>query len=159
MDHRMVPAFRLPFDLDAHGAARGTSRRDCALAHWEARGEGGALGEERLQAFHAEAASALAPTCACVDRVTLSGRTIAGLYAFVLGRVKYCYLQGVDLAYANLSPGLLLLGLVVEDAQERGIEHIDFLRGDEPYKIAWGATCVANARRRLWLRTDDARTI
>jgi CelD/BcsL family acetyltransferase involved in cellulose biosynthesis len=72
---------------------------------------------------------ALAPICAGVDRVMLSGRTIAGLYGFVIGRVKYCYLQGIDPEYASRSPGLLLLGLVLEDAQRHGVERLDFLRG------------------------------
>ncbi len=120
-------------------------------ARWESRGLEGALGEERLQMFHTAAARELACICATVDRVKLSDRTIAGLYGFVVGAVKYCYLQGVDPAYATLSPGLLLLGLVLEDAQQRGIERIDFLRGDEPYKLGWGATSASNARRRLWL--------
>ncbi|HMI84194.1 MAG TPA: GNAT family N-acetyltransferase [Polyangiaceae bacterium] len=118
-------------------------------ARWETRGLGGALGEQRLQTFHTDAALALAPICSSVDRVTLSGKTIAGLYGFVIEGVKYCYLQGIDPGYASLSPGLLLLGLVVDHSQQNGIERLDFLRGDEPYKLAWGATCANNARRQL----------
>ena len=120
-------------------------------ARWEGRGRDGALGEQRLQAFHTAAASALAPVCASVDRVRLSGRTIAGLYGFVIGRVKYCYLQGIDPKFASLSPGLLLVGLVLEAAQQHGLEQIDFLRGDEPYKLAWGTKCALNVRRRIWI--------
>jgi CelD/BcsL family acetyltransferase involved in cellulose biosynthesis len=120
-------------------------------ARWERRGQDGALGDERLQAFHAAAAAALAAVCVSVDRVTLAGRTIAGLYGFVIGRVKYCYLQGIDPAFASLSPGLLLVGLVIEAAQQYGLERIDFLRGDEPYKLAWGTTCAINVRRRMWI--------
>jgi CelD/BcsL family acetyltransferase involved in cellulose biosynthesis len=120
-------------------------------ARWQARGLAGALGEERLQLFHTAAARELGSICATVDRVMLDGRTIAGLYGFVIDRVKYCYLQGVDPECASLSPGLLMLGLILEDAQQRGIERIDFLRGAEPYKLAWGAKCSTNARRQLWL--------
>jgi CelD/BcsL family acetyltransferase involved in cellulose biosynthesis len=58
--------------------------------------------------------------------------TVHVLTRFVIGNVKYCYLQGIDPEYASLSPGLLLVGLVLEDTQQNGIERVDFLRGDEP---------------------------
>jgi CelD/BcsL family acetyltransferase involved in cellulose biosynthesis len=122
-------------------------------ARWETRGLEGALGEERLCAFHRTVVADLAPVCAGVDRVTLDGTTIAALYGFVIGNVKYCYLQGVDPARSSLSPGLLLVGMVLEDAQKQGITCVDFLRGDEPYKLSWGPAIAVNARRQLSL--DD----
>jgi CelD/BcsL family acetyltransferase involved in cellulose biosynthesis len=109
-----------------------------------------ALGDPRLVHFHHRAVSELAPVCSTVDAVTLAASVIAGLYGFIVGEVKYCYLQGIDTTYARISPGLLLVGLVLENAQKKGIQRVDFLRGAEPYKLEWGARVVTNARRRLW---------
>jgi CelD/BcsL family acetyltransferase involved in cellulose biosynthesis len=121
-------------------------------ARWAGRGLSGALGDDRVCHFHKEVVTELAPACASIDRLKLDGKTIGALYGFVIGRTKYCYMQGVDPAAGALSPGLLLVGMVLEDAQRRGLERVDFLRGDEPYKLAWGPTLVTNARRKLWLR-------
>ena len=37
-----------------------------------------------------------------------------------------------------LAPGIVLLAHVVRDAIERGFPTFDFLRGEEPYKYAFG---------------------
>lgn len=50
------------------------------------------------------------------------------------------YNSGFDVQLAAVSPGIALLGHVVRDAIERGIGRLDFLRGEEPYKLAFGAS-------------------
>ena len=47
-------------------------------------------------------------------------------------------------------PGTLLLGAVIEQAMREGRREIDFLRGAERYKYAWGAVDRMNAERILW---------
>lgn len=49
------------------------------------------------------------------------------------------YNSGFDPAHAALSPGIVLLAHVIRDAIERGFARFDFLRGEEPYKYAFGA--------------------
>ncbi len=49
------------------------------------------------------------------------------------------YNSGFDPERGALSPGIVLLAHVVKDAIERGLSRFDFLRGDEPYKYAFGA--------------------
>jgi CelD/BcsL family acetyltransferase involved in cellulose biosynthesis len=48
------------------------------------------------------------------------------------------YNSGFDPAHSRLAPGIVLLGHVIRDAIERRISVFDFLRGDEPYKYAFG---------------------
>ncbi|MEA3334587.1 MAG: GNAT family N-acetyltransferase [Chloroflexota bacterium] len=45
--------------------------------------------------------------------------------------------------YRELSPGIVLTGLVIEDAIDRGYSVFDFLQGDEVYKYRFGATDTA----------------
>ncbi|HEV2464733.1 MAG TPA: GNAT family N-acetyltransferase [Acidobacteriaceae bacterium] len=44
--------------------------------------------------------------------------------------------------HADLRPSSLLLSYVIEKAAEEGIEVIDMLRGEEPYKRIWHADPV-----------------
>ena len=48
------------------------------------------------------------------------------------------YNSGFDPAHSRLAPGIVLLGHVIRDAIERRVPTFDFLRGDEPYKYAFG---------------------
>ena len=49
------------------------------------------------------------------------------------------YNSGFDTGLAALSPGIVLLVRVIRDALERGVGRFDFLRGEEPYKLGFGA--------------------
>jgi CelD/BcsL family acetyltransferase involved in cellulose biosynthesis len=119
-------------------------------ARWSERGSDGVLADEAVQRFHRDVAPAL--LCRGVLRLyglRLDGQIIASLYAFFEAREGYCYLQGFDPAFGDLSPGLLLLGAVIEDAVRRGLATLDFLRGREAYKYAWGARDEPTFRRRI----------
>ena len=48
------------------------------------------------------------------------------------------YNSGFDPVHARLAPGIVLLGHVIRDAIERRVPVFDFLRGEEPYKYAFG---------------------
>ena len=50
------------------------------------------------------------------------------------------YNSGFDPAHAKLAPGIVLLAHVIRDAIERRVPVFDFLRGEEPYKYAFGPT-------------------
>jgi Acetyltransferase (GNAT) domain len=50
------------------------------------------------------------------------------------------YNSGFAPAEARLAPGIVLLAHVIRDAIERRVSTFDFLRGEEPYKYAFGAT-------------------
>jgi CelD/BcsL family acetyltransferase involved in cellulose biosynthesis len=75
----------------------------------------------------------------------IAGKLVAVLYALadahaVPDRRWFYYLGGFDPDAAALSPGTLLVGHAIEQAQAEGAAVFDFLRGDEPYKQRWGAT-------------------
>jgi CelD/BcsL family acetyltransferase involved in cellulose biosynthesis len=67
------------------------------------------------------------------------GRPAASLYLLCApGRIAY-YIGGFEPAWARFSPGRLLLLHLFEDALQKGVTEIDFLRGVEGYKYDWGA--------------------
>jgi CelD/BcsL family acetyltransferase involved in cellulose biosynthesis len=51
----------------------------------------------------------------------------------------YDYIGGFDPQFSSLSPGSLLIGHAIEQAEAEGAAHFDFLRGAEAYKYRWGA--------------------
>jgi CelD/BcsL family acetyltransferase involved in cellulose biosynthesis len=103
------------------------------------------------RSFHESVIAGLAGgvSNAVIHRLTLEGRLLAALYGFVSRGVLYCYMQAFDPAFAHLSPGTLLVGAVLEDALARELAAVDFLRGTEPYKSAWGARGLPNLARRF----------
>jgi CelD/BcsL family acetyltransferase involved in cellulose biosynthesis len=74
----------------------------------------------------------------------------AALYCFACRGRGYYYAGGFNPELSRLSPGTVLTGYAIEDALLAGATTFDFLRGDEPYKYAWGATNRTNHRRLLW---------
>ena len=132
----------LPAALDAlirlHGAA------------WEARGQRGVFADPRVAACHREAAPALLRAGALrLATLTLAGHVAAAVHALVAPGRLFLYLNGWDPAASFHSPGTLLVGALLEQAAQEGRTEIDFLRGGESYKYAWGAQDRWNSLRRL----------
>ena len=51
----------------------------------------------------------------------------------------YYYNAGVDPDARELSPGVVMVACYIQRAIEQGKTRLDFMRGNEPYKYAWGA--------------------
>ncbi|MBV9734537.1 MAG: GNAT family N-acetyltransferase [Acidisphaera sp.] len=116
-----------------------------------ARWDGGGVLDERVMAFHRDAAPALLACGALRLQALRFGCDIAAVYYALLAgsdRVLF-YLSGFDAAYARASPGTLLLGEMIEAAIAEGRRELHFLRGAEAYKYAWGGVDRFNATRRL----------
>jgi CelD/BcsL family acetyltransferase involved in cellulose biosynthesis len=114
---------------------------------WQQSGEPGVLAQPHMRALHAQVAEAFAARDAlALYGLWLDDQLIACLYGFFEARTLCFYLSGFDPAAAHLSPGTLIVGMVIEDAIERGMTQFDFLRGSEPYKYWWGATDRVNVR-------------
>ncbi len=110
-------------------------------AQWQVRGEAGVLAPAPVQAFHRQAARALARTDTLrLHRLRDGARTVAVLYGFQVQNRAYAYLSGIHPAYARLGLGTVLIGAAIGTARADGAQELDFLRGAEPYKHAWGAT-------------------
>jgi len=69
-----------------------------------------------------------------------AGAPVATFLCLEHGRSIGLYNSGFDPAHARLAPGIVLLGHVIKDAIARGVAVFDFLRGEEPYKYAFGPT-------------------
>ncbi len=66
------------------------------------------------------------------------GNPVAACLTYEYAGSVGLYNSGFDPARAALSPGIVLLSHVIGDAIERGFRRFDFLRGEEPYKYAFG---------------------
>ena len=71
------------------------------------------------------------------EELWLDGECRSSIYGLDDGVTFYYYSSGYDLNYSSKSVGLVLLGLSVRNAVERGLSLYDFLRGDETYKFEW----------------------
>jgi len=129
---------------------------------WTARHEPGVLGTPQVQRFHLEAAPRLlAAEMLRLYGLRIQGRVVGVYYGFAHRGRAYGYLSGFDPGSASQSPGSVLLAHAIHEAVREGCREFHFLRGQEPYKYAWGAVDRWNRRRSLHPanRTDIARIV
>jgi CelD/BcsL family acetyltransferase involved in cellulose biosynthesis len=108
---------------------------------WESQGEAGVLAEDRIRRFHREAAAGLeAAGLLRLFTLATGDEVIAAYYGFQAGERAYAYLSGFDPAYGFESPGTLIVAHAIAQGLEDGLREFHFLRGQEAYKYAWGAT-------------------
>lgn len=121
-------------------------------ARWSLAGEPGVLADPRVQAFHRAAAPALAEFGLLrLVLVRHEGRIVSALLGFADARAGYSYAIGNDLTVPGQSFGTLAFAHLIEGAAAAGADRFDFLRGEEPYKFAWGAEPTRTIRRTLRL--------
>lgn len=119
-------------------------------ARWRERGEGGVLDEAAVRGVIAEASAGfLARGWLRLYALRVGGRTAAVQLGWSARGRTYYYIGGWDPAFARISPGGLLVEHAVREAVREGARELDFLRGREPYKYAWGARDRPQHRRRL----------
>jgi CelD/BcsL family acetyltransferase involved in cellulose biosynthesis len=124
---------------------------------WQARGEAGVLDDPRVVAWHRESIPLLARQGILhFSALHHNGETIATMYALIdppghADRTLYIYLPALSPRHAKMSPGTLLLAYAIEHVANHGVQTIDMLRGDEPYKQLWHTektpTCAIELRR------------
>lgn len=105
---------------------------------WEGSDGSELSGHPRLIEFHRRVVTGLT-TAGLIrfDELWLDGECRSSIYALGDGDTFYYYNSGYDPAFGRLSVGLVLLGLSIKAACERGVTTYDFLRGDETYKFDW----------------------
>lgn len=127
---------------------------------WAASGGSELNGHPRLESFHRQAVAALAIAGLIrFDELWIDGRCCASIYGLDDGRTFYYYNAGYDPALKHLSVGLVLLGLSIRAAVERGNSTYDLLRGDEGYKFDWATGSRKLTTFRLSRRTLVADTV
>ena len=136
-------AATLPYFLEElfrlHGAA------------WEYRDQTGVLSDSTIRSFHSEVASLFMESgCLRLFGLRQKDKLLAVIYALASGSKLFFYIGGHDPAFARLSPGTVLMALVIELAISEGFREIDFLRGNEKYKFNWGAKSRQNYRLLAW---------
>ena len=85
--------------------------------------------------------------------LTVGGRRIAAGIHFETPDAFLFYNMGVDPEARDLSPGVLMIRALIARALATGVQRLDFLRGNEPYKYEWGA--VDEPIQRLLVRRRD----
>jgi CelD/BcsL family acetyltransferase involved in cellulose biosynthesis len=69
----------------------------------------------------------------------VDGKKAAGYLNFDYGNHIWVYNSGLDFSFRELSPGWVLLGYLLQWANDNGRQYFDFMRGDEEYKYRFGA--------------------
>ncbi|MCL2447847.1 MAG: GNAT family N-acetyltransferase [Polyangiaceae bacterium] len=112
---------------------------------WEQRGEAGVLADPAVRALHRDAALRFGARGELrIYVASIGGRPAAVVYGMRRGPRLYLYLNGIEPELERASPGTLALGGAIEDAMAEGVTEVDFLRGNEAYKYAWGAVDEIN---------------
>ena len=71
--------------------------------------------------------------------LSFNGQPVGSYLCFDYGLDRLVYNSGYDqAAYADLAPGIVLVGYMIEDAIQRGLRRFDLLRGNERYKYDFG---------------------
>lgn len=74
-----------------------------------------------------------------VDLLRLDGRAAACLFSYQADDGLYLYNSSYDPDLAEASPGVAMIGSMIEVAIGEGAKRFDFLKGDETYKFRLGA--------------------
>jgi CelD/BcsL family acetyltransferase involved in cellulose biosynthesis len=119
------------------------ARRLHAL-RWRGRPDRSGFASEAGQGFHRSLLDRLAPSG--IPRITtlhLDGRPIAFVYALVVRDTMFVFRLAFDPEFGRYSPGMVANLAAIEDGARDGVTTVDFLPGDERYKLEL-ATDVEN---------------
>jgi len=90
--------------------------------------------------FRAIAYAALDNGWLRLSELRFNGQPVASYLCFDYGTDRLVYNSGFDLSsYADLGPGIVSVGYMIQDAIAHGLKRFDFLQGDERYKYEFGA--------------------
>ena len=111
---------------------------DLHTKRWKTRGEEGIFAEPGVDAFHREVTRRLLATGHLrLSWLEIDGEPAAAEYCVTDGSVVYSYQSGFDPALLSHEPGVMTVVATLKDIIECGYTGLDFLRGDEPYKLDW----------------------
>lgn len=100
----------------------------------------GFFGRDEIHAwFRALAAEFAADGTLLLHRLDVGGMPAATAVSLVHGDSWGLYNTSFDPALGSLAPGMVMVGLLIEQAASQRIRTFDLLRGDEPYKYRFGA--------------------
>jgi hypothetical protein len=107
---------------------------------WQLRGETGSfLISARCNFYDQVARQFLSRGCLEFWFLDLDGVTVAAEFGFRDGDTYFILQCGFDPAYASDSVASVLKSLVIQQLIAEGFRWYDFLGGEDPYKLRWGA--------------------
>ncbi len=125
-------------------------------AKWQAMDKAGGFASQKMVAFHHRISQDfLKNGWLRLHRLDIEGELAAALYTFCFDGYVYDFASGMDVKFADFSPGQVLTEMSLRQAISAGIDVYDFLRGDEPYKFRWGAEACEEISMR-WINTRRA---
>jgi CelD/BcsL family acetyltransferase involved in cellulose biosynthesis len=77
---------------------------------------------------------------------SLDNEPVAALFSFHLGARVFLYNSGYDPRYTSFAPGIVIIALDIQRAIQEGFVYYDFLRGQEDYKLRFGAQLQSTVR-------------
>lgn len=117
---------------------------------WAEAGESGVLANAAVQTFHREAVPRLLDAGLLqFFGLQVDGRTVGAYYGLLHRHRAFGYLSGYDPDWRFESPGAALLGHAIRQAVVQDCTEYHFLRGQETYKYAWGASDRWNSARTI----------
>ena len=96
------------------------------------------LTDAMRQQFHLSSRAAWDAGYLQLAFLEVNGKKVAGYINFDYNNHLWIYNSGLDFNYSRLSPGWVLLGYLLQWANENKRSVFDFLRGDEEYKYRFG---------------------
>lgn len=146
---RAQPGFELRCETDPAAVPLFLARfHRLHAARWHDDGGTQAFPDGRLVRFHERILERFAEEGhARLWTMTIAREPVAVAYTFDDGARSLYYQSGFAPAWRSRSVGLVLLARYLEDAFERGVSEVDFLRGNEAYKRDW----ARDARRTVTL--------
>lgn len=141
-------------DATFRTATEATLEEDLRLfigLHRGAEGHKGHFMKPEVATFFERAARSLMPLgWLRIDFLEIADRPVATTFSFELGGRFYLYNSAYEPDVRRLSPGVVLVSRLIEDAIDRGLTMFDFLRGQERYKYQLGAQAVPLNNVRLF---------
>jgi CelD/BcsL family acetyltransferase involved in cellulose biosynthesis len=113
---------------------------DFFAMHRSSEGEKGKfMGVERA-GFFARIARTFQPLgLLSLDFLEVGGKRVASTFSYTYSGTFYLYNSAFDAGAAALSPGIMIVVLLIRRCIEQGMGRFDFLRGTERYKFDLGA--------------------
>jgi len=107
---------------------------------WSLRGDSGSLHPPEKRRFYQEMALRfLERGWLAFWMLDLDGQPVAAEFGFRYAGTHFFLQSGFDPNYLSHSVGVVLKALILRELIQDGIRWYDFLGGDEPYKMRWGA--------------------
>jgi CelD/BcsL family acetyltransferase involved in cellulose biosynthesis len=132
--------------------------KDLHQRRQEALGHAGCFSSVQFTEFHQEVSRRfLAQGKLRLTWTEMAGQPIAADYSLLGGRTVYYYQTGLEQEAIKIAPGWLGMIGSIKLAIESGFRTFDFLRGDEAYKMSWGAQPRPTIETRIVARRASAR--